>query len=178
MAAILACGTYPDRFRALVAVDVGLRVDTPESQKVRAFMTARPDGFADLEDAAQAVHAYNPGRTRPVSPDGLRRNLVQQRDGRWRWHWDPRMLEGKSDLTQMAARLREAAGNIVVPVLLVRGQRSQMVDDAGVAEFRALVPQLQVADIQGASHMVAGDDNDSFADAVRSFLKAFVVERE
>lgn len=170
MTSIIACGRYPDRFGGLVAVDVGLEVDTSESKRVRDFMRANPDGFATLEEAADAVQAYNPGRARPPSPDGLRRNLAQHPDGRWRWHWDRRMIERDIDMQAMEEMLHEAAAHITAPALLVRGTRSQMVSDAGVAHFRALVPQLRVVDVADAGHMVAGDDNDHFAEAVLDFL--------
>jgi pimeloyl-ACP methyl ester carboxylesterase len=58
-----------------------------------------------------------------------------------------------------------------VPVLLVRGLKSDVVSDAGVAAFRELVPHLEVADVSGAGHMVAGDRNDAFNDAAIAFLE-------
>jgi pimeloyl-ACP methyl ester carboxylesterase len=58
-----------------------------------------------------------------------------------------------------------------LPVLLVRGARSELVTDAHVEEFLSLVPQAEYADVKGAGHMVAGDRNDAFADAVVSFLE-------
>ena len=57
-----------------------------------------------------------------------------------------------------------------LPVLLVRGLKSDVVSDAGVAAFRALLPALEVADVGGAGHMVAGDRNDAFNASVIAFL--------
>ncbi|MEK7251506.1 MAG: RecX family transcriptional regulator, partial [Bacteroidota bacterium] len=31
---------------------------------------------------------------RPKSNEGLKKNLRLSPDGRWRWHWDPRFLDG------------------------------------------------------------------------------------
>jgi hypothetical protein len=39
-----------------------------------------------------------------------------------------------------------------------------------VRELRALVPHAEYADVAGAAHMVAGDDNDAFSAAVGGFL--------
>ena len=44
--------------------------------------------------AAQAVAEYLPQRPRPKSYEGLKKNLRLSPDGRWRWHWDPRFLDG------------------------------------------------------------------------------------
>ena len=59
-----------------------------------------------------------------------------------------------------------------VPTLLVRGQSSELVTDDAVQKFKALVPHSEFADIAGARHMVAGDRNDAFTDAIFHFLKA------
>ena len=51
------------------------------------------DGFAWLEDVANAIAASNPHRPRPSDLSGLRKNL-RLRDGRWYWHWDPAFIGG------------------------------------------------------------------------------------
>ncbi|WP_197277172.1 alpha/beta fold hydrolase [Sphingomonas profundi] len=170
MTSITACGEHAGRFRGLVAVDIALAVDTSESRRIQAFMKARPDGFATLDEAADAVQAYNPARSRPASSEGLKRNLIARDDGRWYWRWDPRLLDHTRDLDTFSRQLRDAAAGIAVPALLVRGRRSEMVSDEALAEFKRIVPQLRHVDIAGASHMVAGDDNDSFSAAVIGFL--------
>ena len=65
------------------------------SSKIQGFMRAQlREGFASIEEAADAVAAYLPHRPRPRSHEGLKKNLRLHPDGRWRWHWDPRFLEG------------------------------------------------------------------------------------
>src|SRR5262245_61763992 len=60
--------------QALVLVDVIPRINMEGAEKIRAFMHARPDGFANLEEVADAVAAYNPHRPRPKNPSGLMKN--------------------------------------------------------------------------------------------------------
>ncbi len=57
-----------------------------------------------------------------------------------------------------------------VPMLLVRGQVSDLVSQDRADEFLARFPGVEFIDVQGAGHMVAGDRNDLFADAVLDFL--------
>jgi pimeloyl-ACP methyl ester carboxylesterase len=57
-----------------------------------------------------------------------------------------------------------------IPTLLVRGLESDIVGEAGVAALRADIPQLEVLDIAGAGHMVAGDRNDVFNAGILAFL--------
>ena len=63
-----------------------------------------------------------------------------------------------------------AARNVRVPVLLVRGGRSELVDDRAVNDLLSWIPHAEVVEIPDAHHMVAGDDNDAFSDAVIAFL--------
>lgn len=159
------------RPRALVLVDVVPRLAPAGVERIVAFMTAHPAGFASLQEAADAVSAYYPDRPRPDDPSGLARNLRQGADGRLRWHWDPRFLRTRAD-QEGFARLVEGTGwGDAVPTLLVRGMKSDIVTDEGVAHLRELVPGLEVADIAGAGHMVAGDRNDRFNAVVLAFLQ-------
>jgi pimeloyl-ACP methyl ester carboxylesterase len=52
----------------------------------------------------------------------------------------------------------------------VRGARSELIEDEHVREYQELVPHGTVIDVRGAGHMVAGDRNDVFGDAVIAYL--------
>jgi pimeloyl-ACP methyl ester carboxylesterase len=175
LASLLAVGKDPACCRALVLVDIALRVEPAGSRRIRSFMQQKPEGFESLEEAAEAVAAYNPERTRPVRPEGLRKNLRQADDGRWHWHWDPLILNQSHDSEDrehpIRVALREAAERITVPTLLVRGLQSDVVSDASLEEARETLPAATVAEVSDAGHMVAGDDNETFLSAIRTFLE-------
>lgn len=172
MTSLIAEGEHGPLARALVLVDIVPRVEPEGAAKIQAFMASAPDGFATLEEAADAIAAYNPHRLRPKSLDGLRKNLVQGEDGRWRWHWDPRFL-GRGTEPEREIRYERAvaaARNISVPTLLVRGGQSDLVSPEGVAEMRELIPHAQFVEVGAAGHMIAGDDNDVFTSELLAFL--------
>ncbi|MET0985067.1 MAG: alpha/beta hydrolase [Steroidobacteraceae bacterium] len=157
---------------ALVMVDVTPRVNMEGAAKIGAFMRARPEGFASLEEVADAVAAYNPHRPRPKDISGLMKNL-RVRDGRLFWHWDPKFLRSPQRLEPpaFAEVLLQAAERVRVPTLLVRGMQSDIVSQEGIAEFQQRLPALEVCDVSGAGHMVAGDKNDAFNQGVLAFLQ-------
>jgi peroxiredoxin len=64
-----------------------------------------------------------------------------------------------------------------VPMLLVRGQMSDLVTTERAEEFLARFPKVEFVDVGGAGHMVAGDRNDVFADAVIDFLARHAMEQ-
>ncbi|HSW14734.1 MAG TPA: alpha/beta hydrolase [Solimonas sp.] len=160
---------------ALVLVDVAPRLNGPGVERILDFMAAHPQGFADLDEAAAAVGAYQPQRAQKGDRSGLQKNLRQRADGRWYWHWDPAMLatfDRAHQMSQSAEGLYHAAEKLTQPVLLVRGTLSDVIDESITREFQQRIPQARVADVSGAGHMVAGDRNDVFLDAVLEFLRA------
>jgi non-heme chloroperoxidase len=155
---------------ALVMVDIAPRVEPVGVERIGRFMRQRPEGFASLEEAADAVAAYQPQRQRPRDAAGLAKNLRLGADGRYHWHWDPRFLLGPRELDKRMARLEACARAIRVPTLLVRGGLSDVLSEEGAAHFLALCPHSEYVNIDGAAHMVAGDRNDIFGQAVIAFL--------
>jgi pimeloyl-ACP methyl ester carboxylesterase len=163
-----------DIARALVLVDIATRMEQQGLERIFEFMKAAPDGFASLEEAADAVAGYNPHRPRPSDLDGLKKNLRLGEDGRWRWHWDPRFLDMKepAEPPRRWSEIDAAAESLTVPTLLVRGRMSDILSEEGAQIFLRQVPHAKFADISNAGHMVAGDRNDLFSDAVLEFLTA------
>jgi pimeloyl-ACP methyl ester carboxylesterase len=186
MASIIAQNQAPERqlFSSVTLVDVTPRMEIDGVLRIMAFMTANPHGFERLEDAAAAIAAYNPHRPPPRSTDGLRKVLRQREDGRWHWLWDPRFMMskpgavgGNRELTEqrmaeMAERLHKAASLLTVPTLLVRGALSDLVSEQSVAELLEAVPHARYVDVSHAGHMVAGDNNETFAVEILEFLSS------
>ena len=163
--------------RALVLVDIAPQVEATGVERIRTFMDTSIDtGFASLEEVADAVRAYNPHRPRPTDLSGLRKNVRQRADGRWYWHWDPAFMklfptaDEARTRTDRSNYLSDMAARLTVPVLLVRGRQSDLLSEEGARGFLELVPHARYTDVGGAGHMVAGDRNDAFNDAVVSFL--------
>ena len=158
--------------RALVLVDVAHRANPAGVDRILDFMAGRPNGFASVGDAAAAVAAYLPHRSRPEDLEGLRRNL-RRRGERWVWHWDPRLLRSVPDRLELpggAERYLAAARHADVPILLVRGGISDVVSSEIAEEFCMSVPRAEHVEVAHAGHMVAGDRNDHFIDATQQFL--------
>lgn len=173
MASLLAAGDDPDLARALVLVDITPKAEPEGLSKITGFMQAGLDGFDSLHDALDAVVAYNPHRRRRPRLEGLRKNL-REREGRWYWHWDPRMLSHRTNLPEAAVereeRARSAARAVTVPTLLIRGAQSDVVSVEGARELLDLIPGARYIDVDGAGHMVGGDDNDVLSRGLVEFL--------
>jgi pimeloyl-ACP methyl ester carboxylesterase len=172
LAGLMIAGEHPTALRALVLVDSVPKIERTGSRRIFEFMRSAPDGFGSLEEAAEAVRAYQPHRVRPVNVEGMRKNVRLADDGRWYWHWDPKMMQPPdwAEMDRLAARIRAATGDVAIPVLLVRGQLSDVVSADGAADLLATIPHARYTDVAGTGHMVAGDDNSVFLERVAEFL--------
>jgi non-heme chloroperoxidase len=176
LSSLIAIGETPGPVaRALVLVDVAPTMEPAGRERIGDFMRANAEtGFASLDEVADAIAAYNPHRPRPSDLSGLKKNVRLRDDGRWVWHWDPRFMTMSSDETRASFtsedRLKDAARRLTIPTLLVRGRVSDLLSEEGAKELLELVPHAEYADVAGAGHMVAGDRNDLFNDAIVGFL--------
>src|SRR5580693_8154649 len=174
---LLAGEISPGIASAVVLVDIVPNMEQSGATRIHNFMADRvKSGFASLDEVADAIAEYNPHRPRPTDLDGLTANL-RRRGDRWYWHWDPKFISNTASLPPIELadvdRMNAAVDAILAggaPMLLVRGQMSDLVSQKRADEFLARFPQVEFVDVRGAGHMVAGDRNDVFADAVLEFL--------
>lgn len=169
-------------FEAVVLVDITPDFDAEGARRVISFMAGHPDGFRTLDEAAAAIAAYNPHRKKAANSAGLSKVLQQREDGRWIWRWDPAYVSSKpgfdtnspelmsATMARTSKIMAEGLRSVEAPVLLVRGQQSDLVTPEAVKKFLDIKPEAEFVDVAGTGHMVAGDDNDAFTSAVAKFL--------
>jgi pimeloyl-ACP methyl ester carboxylesterase len=134
------------------------------AERVAAF-TAHHH-FATLDEMIERTLAYSPGRVSRAVRRGVQHNAKQQGDGSWSWRWDPRQ-RGERDYAfgQTAAALARFAG----PILLVRGELSDIVTDDLASAFAAVHPDTQLITMTGAGHAVQGDRPVELAQVLLAF---------
>jgi pimeloyl-ACP methyl ester carboxylesterase len=135
------------------------------AERVAAF-TAHHH-FATLEEMIDRTLAYSPGRGSRAVRRGVQHNAKQHGDGSWSWRWDARQ-RGERDYAfdETAAALARFAG----PILLVRGELSDIVTDDLVSAFAAVHPDTQLVTVAGAGHAVQGDRPVELAQVLVAFV--------
>ncbi len=161
---------------AIILVDIAPKTEQKGIERIFAFMSSNKHGFASIEEAAESVAAYLPNRTKPKDHSRLEKNLRLRADGRYYWHWDMKMLELWKSITpdqqiKNEERMYKAAKNLKVPTMIVRGGMSDVVSEKVMAEFLDEVPHVRSVNVSDAGHMVAGDSNHAFTNAVLEFLR-------
>ena len=174
VAATIALGEHTQLLaRALVLVDIVPRARTDGVEKIRSFMRTGLDGFESPEEAAKQVTAYLPHRP-PRTVESLAANLRQGANGRWYWHWDPAFQQNSKTRRDedMFTRMQSAASAIEIPILLVTGQRSEVVDESTAKSFLASLHNGRWVSVADAAHMVAGDANTPFSASILDFVES------
>jgi pimeloyl-ACP methyl ester carboxylesterase len=174
MSAMLAEGTSDRTISCgLVLVDITPKTNPAGVARIEAFMRSGINGFDSLEQASEAIAAYTPQRIRKSSVSGLMK-VLRKRNDRFYWHWDPKVLDHERTEVvpgRLSGLLDVAMNNIDVPTMLVRGALSDVVTQDGIDDLLARIPEVTVVEVDGAAHMIAGDRNDVFSDAVVAFLE-------
>lgn len=162
-ASLIAGSRHPDRVRLIMLADVAPDMPDHAINGIRRFFAEGAHGYPCLEAAADALaHHLDQPRIRDASR--LVRSMRQDPSGRWHWHWDP--ASGKEEFIHPPSEneaVVAAASRVTSPIVMVRAERSHLVNDANTARFQTLAPQLEVLTAKGAGHMFTADRNDEFA---------------
>lgn len=174
LASLLATGEPPQApALGLVLVDVATRMRPQGVSGITSFMRDTSKGFDSLDQVADAVAAYQPHRVRPRTPERLVKNVRLRGDGRYYWHWDPKMLDSEREVQASDTRLEAAAARVPCPSVLLRGEESALVTAEIAQNFMAHFARGEIIDIRGARHMVAGDENSAFGRELIAIAEAW-----
>lgn len=166
----------PDRIAASVLNDVGPKLNLEGLERIATYV-GRVEPVSSWQEAAEAVRAIN-GQAYPERLDDeafwlafARRTYRQSEDGMIEADYDPHIAlafidigdEPPADLTPVFAALAQK------PMLLVRGENSDILTSAGAEEMRTLKPDLVTAEIPNVGHAPMLDEPESW-NALLDFL--------
>lgn len=166
--AISYAATHPDRVRALIVIDIPPKMNRTQAPGYAANEKLAETGhvrFASLDEAVAQMRAGN-----PIAPDENLRyrswnnlraladgTFVFKHDHRAPVRWDP------EDLTDRLAA-------IAVPVLLVRGEKTNVLPEGVAASMVAALPDAELVEIAESGHSVPTDRPEQLTPVVLEWL--------
>jgi len=169
---IALAGRHPERVPRLALIDITPGVTREKSSDIAAFL-AGPETFASFDEILERTIQFNPTRSESSLRRGVLHNSVQREDGTWTWRHQlgrPAEASGLHVGSVDFGPLWDVLEGIGVPVLLVRGALSPVVDDADEAEFHRRRPADRSVTVADAGHSIQGDQPVELARILSEFL--------
>lgn len=157
--------------RGLVVVDIGPEISDKGRAAIAGFVRDNEE-FDDLETFIANVRKYDPHRSRAHIERTVKYNMLQRPDGKYISKCDPtprrlgllagRRLQDNLTLDQI--------GGLALPVLIVRGETSNILEPDAAERFRAALPQGTLATVPNAGHGVPSQNTAGFLAVLEEFL--------
>ena len=158
--------------RAAAIVDVGPELSERGRAAIGGFVQANQE-FDDLDHFIANVRKYDPYRSREHIERTVKYNMLERADGKFVSKCDsnPRRLNiprGSGPLENIT--LQDAAG-FGLPVLLVRGANSNILEPDAAERFAAALPDGRLVTVPDCGHNVHGQNTKGFIAALGGFLE-------
>ena len=166
----MALAGLPDTpIRKLLLNDVGPHLEPAAVQRIGDYL-GKPARFETLQQGIDyaALLAQSFGPLTPEEWREINTPLLHERDGAWQLRYDPRIAVPFKAITEEAAKLGEAAlwhslASFQGPVLVVRGEQSDLLSRETVAkmvESGRAVSSVEIAGVGHAPAFLAPDQID------------------
>ncbi|WP_428483282.1 alpha/beta fold hydrolase [Rhodopila sp.] len=170
--AMLLTRRDPSRLGALVIVDVGPELSDKGRAAIAGFVQVNQE-FDDLEHFIRNVRQYDPYRPREHIERTVKYNMLERADGKYVSKCDsnPRRLNivrGSGLLENVSL---DDATRFDLPVLLVRGAKSNILAPEAAERFADALPRGTLVTVPDCGHNVHGQNTKGFISALNGFLE-------
>jgi pimeloyl-ACP methyl ester carboxylesterase len=159
--------TYPGRAKAFILVDTTIKF-TPERLAGFSAISNREGRHYATQEEFIANYKVHPGGS-TAAPEIHRHIAIsssrQFEDGRWRHKVDRKVYSNRELVDSFPLW-----NKIKIPVLLMKGARSQRIDPPTVTNVKSRAPQIELAEVPDADHHITLDNPAGFIVAARAFL--------
>lgn len=172
MVSFVFAAAHPERVRRLMVLDIGPEI-APVGARNLAAAAAGSDVFASEDEAFAQARAANPRPTDETLRHRVRHNLRSMPDGTLTFKHDKALRSQPSAWLELTAdQLWAAWRSVRCPVLLVRGEDSDILAAETAQRMLAENPNAAFASIPDCGHSITLDSPPGLLDALNPWLQA------
>ncbi len=163
----------PSKLRGLVVVDIGPELSGRGREVILGFVNNNEE-FDNLEHFVANVRKYDPYRSREHIERTVKYNMLERADGKYVSKCDsnPRKLGIVRGVGALENITLEEAGGFDLPVLIVRGENSNILLPDAAERFRDALPNGTLVTVPNCGHNVHGQNTKGFIAGIEGFLAA------
>ncbi|MFT3986352.1 alpha/beta fold hydrolase [Aestuariivirga sp.] len=173
--AMLMAAQAKDRLAGICLNDIGPKIETAGLLRIRSYLGADPK-FASWEDAVKALKSTNPGFESLSNAQWLifAKRVFAEKDGVPRADYDARLTATFPSAEDISAgKVPELWGlyDLIapLPLLILRGAKSDLLSVETVAEMQRHNPQAQAVEVADRGHVPFLDEPEAVA-AIQTWL--------
>jgi len=169
--AMLLARRNPAVARAMVIVDVGPELSGRGRETIMGFVQTNQE-FENLDHFVENVRKYDPYRSREHIERTVKYNMLERADGKYVSKCDsnPRRLGILRGNTPQDSLMLDDVRGFHLPVLLVRGENSNILEPDAAERFRDALPQGRLVTVPNCGHNVHGQNTKGFLEALNAYL--------
>ena len=162
-------GRRPPELAELVIVDIAPEIVPAGASRIQTGVRSG-DVFASRDEAFAAARAANPTPPEAHHRHRVDHSLMRTDDGRWTYRYDRALRAPGTVRARNTEAGWQAAANIAVPTLLIRGEHSDILSPELAARMMDANANIRMTTVAGSGHSVPLDQPDGFLAVCREFL--------
>ena len=164
---IYAAAKHPTRVASLVLVDYSPENAPAGTQRTTETVANTPDTFASIDEAMKYFGKTDRARFEQYLKK-TDQGFAVKRDTHFRDQFRKVLQTGERP--KLGVDMWQLLGEVRCPILSLRGARSDMYAPETAQKMKAANPRLQVVEIEGAGHNIAGDNPTGLVRALSAVL--------
>lgn len=158
---------HPEKLSRLIVADIAPKYYAPHHDKIiEGLKSLDFNSIRTRKEAEEQLSKYIPDSgTRQF----LLKNLYWKEENRLAWRFN---LGGISKNIEVVGETFDSKGRTCpVPVLFLRGERSEYILDEDIPTIRSIFPHYKLVTIPGAGHWIHVDQPQDFYEKVSGFMR-------
>lgn len=173
LASMIIHGVRRDLVAGIVFNDIGPELEHTGLSRIMGYLGIVPDPLNNWDDAVNALKKNNPEFTNMSDQDWMAwaQRTFRDEDGVPALDYDPKLRDAALESGNLSSDFwPQFRGLTQTPLLLLRGENSDLISPETVSKMRRAKPDMKVTIVRGRGHVPFLDEPEAVS-AINSFIE-------